>query len=493
MKLKFSLKKKTFLMIIAFCALLIAVSIIIGGRVIVKTTEEQYLNRAEGISGAVSRVVDREAFKRLKALVKNKFDSIDNKVSSKYLGSDAFNKYTAQFSDIENDPDFIELRDFMRVIQNSTKVGCIYLTYVDAPTESVVYVVDAANEKACPPGCFDPLLESQKRVLTDKNYVFSAYITNTEEYGWLSTAGFPVYETEDNSGDVIGYAFVDISMNQIRTEQFQNVLRLFLWLLLATAVLAAVGIIVVNNLLIKPIKLMSDSAASYHDDEAVLHNKFAKLNIKTGDELQELSESMKKMEKDLNEHIAKLVAANSELDISKDETDKMKELASKDSLTGIRNKTAYDREVERLDKSINESYRTKFGIAMIDLNFLKHTNDTFGHDRGDTAIKDLCDVICSIFKHSPVFRIGGDEFAVVLEGKDYDNIAELTKRFNDEIKKIYNNDALKPWKRVSAALGYALYDRDHDRNVSEVFRRADKAMYEHKNKMKAGGVKPFDK
>ncbi len=238
---------------------------------------------------------------------------------------------------------------------------------------------------------------------------------------------------------------------------------------------------------------MSDSAASYHDDETVLHNKFAKLNIKTGDELQELSESMKKMEKDLNEHIAKLVAANSELDISKDETDKMKELASKDSLTGIRNKTAYDREVERLDKSINESYRTKFGIAMIDLNFLKHTNDTFGHDRGDTAIKDLCDVICSTFKHSPVFRIGGDEFAVVLEGKDYDNITELTKRFNDEITKINNNDTLKPWKRVSAALGYALYDRDHDRNVSEVFRRADKAMYEQKNKMKAGGVKPFDK
>ena len=50
----------------------------------------------------------------------------------------------------------------------------------------------------------------------------------------------------------------------------------------------------------------------------------------------------------------------------------------------------------------------KLGIAIVDLNFLKKINDTYGHEKGNLAIKKLCFIICHIFQHSPVFRIGGD-------------------------------------------------------------------------------------
>ena len=55
----------------------------------------------------------------------------------------------------------------------------------------------------------------------------------------------------------------------------------------------------------------------------------------------------------------------------------------------------------------------------IDLNNLKTINDTYGHDKGNIAIMKLANMICEVFSKSPVFRIGGDEFAVILFKKDY--------------------------------------------------------------------------
>jgi GGDEF domain-containing protein len=54
---------------------------------------------------------------------------------------------------------------------------------------------------------------------------------------------------------------------------------------------------------------------------------------------------------------------------------------------------------------------------MFDLNDLKHINDRYGHERGDEYIVNCCRLICQVFKHSPVFRIGGDEFVALLRGE----------------------------------------------------------------------------
>jgi diguanylate cyclase (GGDEF)-like protein len=122
---------------------------------------------------------------------------------------------------------------------------------------------------------------------------------------------------------------------------------------------------------------------------------------------------------------------------------------------------------------------------MIDLNFLKKINDTYGHEQGNYAIKKLCHIVCDIFEHSPVFRIGGDEFVVILKGADYRNIENLLIEFNMKISEFSSDETLEPWERVSAAIGIALYDKDIDANVTNVFRRADQKMYDCKKAMKA--------
>ena len=94
-------------------------------------------------------------------------------------------------------------------------------------------------------------------------------------------------------------------------------------------------------------------------------------------------------------------------------------------------------------------------------------------------------LVCEIFEHSPVFRVGGDEFVVVLKFRDYRNVDNLVGDFNARLEKLQNDDTLNPWEQISAAIGYAKFDKSVDKTVDDVFKKADKAMYDKKVAMKA--------
>lgn len=185
----------------------------------------------------------------------------------------------------------------------------------------------------------------------------------------------------------------------------------------------------------------------------------------------------------LNEMVDRLNFTMNELKSAQRQADAMGRLATLDSLTGVRNKTAFDRQFQIIADDL-EKGAAAFGFAMLDLNNLKVINDNFGHDKGDLAIKNLCHIICEVFAHSPVFRVGGDEFVVVLKGGDYQDIEALVKLFKE---KIHSNSAKKNaplWESISAAIGYALYDEKLDDCPESVLARADKEMYRCKKSMK---------
>ena len=181
----------------------------------------------------------------------------------------------------------------------------------------------------------------------------------------------------------------------------------------------------------------------------------------------------------LNEMVERLIRTKNALSASRFQAEEMAALANKDALTGIRNKTAYDKEIANLEKSLAEG-DFEFGIAMIDLNELKKINDTFGHDKGNISIIKLCTVVCSIFKHSPVFRVGGDEFVAILKNHDYEHREELKDQFKDALTALLDEEKLHPWERISASIGIGIYDKNTDRTVSDVFKKADELMYEDK-------------
>lgn len=154
------------------------------------------------------------------------------------------------------------------------------------------------------------------------------------------------------------------------------------------------------------------------------------------------------------------------------------DLANKDALTKVKNKHAYTQAVKELEEKAL-SCDAKYAIVVMDINGLKHINDTQGHHAGDEYIKASCHIICTVFKHSPVFRIGGDEFTVLLTGHDFDEREHLLERFND----IVTSNAKKGLANL--AFGMATYDKDLDSSIEAVFERADKAMYENKKQFKA--------
>ena len=89
------------------------------------------------------------------------------------------------------------------------------------------------------------------------------------------------------------------------------------------------------------------------------------------------------------------------------------------------------------------------------------------------------DLICKFFSLSKVYRIGGDEFAVILESEDYQRRGKLVKDFNHLMEKnIQDNNG------VLIAIGLAGYDESIDTSYQSVFERADKAMYQRKDELK---------
>jgi len=158
-----------------------------------------------------------------------------------------------------------------------------------------------------------------------------------------------------------------------------------------------------------------------------------------------------------------------------------KELARRDELTGVRNKTAY----KELEKSIRSNIDNgmdylNFALVVCDSNNLKMINDTLGHAAGDEYIKASAQILCDIFVHSPVFRVGGDEFVVFLRGSDFSSRKELMEKLRSKvIENKKNGDG------VVLASGMAEYQPETDSFVSEVFDRADKEMYADKQSLKA--------
>lgn len=164
--------------------------------------------------------------------------------------------------------------------------------------------------------------------------------------------------------------------------------------------------------------------------------------------------------------------------------DYVKEMSNIDSLTSVKNRSAYEARLDDIHKRLTEGKLHECGIVLFDVNNLKKINDEQGHYMGDEYLKNACRLICAAYKNSPVYRIGGDEFVVILEGRPYEQRDSLIDNFVAEMKQIGASD-LRPEEKVSIAYGMAIYEGEGDA-IDAVVKRADELMYATKKRMKAG-------
>ena len=151
---------------------------------------------------------------------------------------------------------------------------------------------------------------------------------------------------------------------------------------------------------------------------------------------------------------------------------------NRDALTGVKSRHSYIEDEWLINEEIERGTCGEFAVVFCDLNGLKRINDTYGHAEGDEFIKEACRTICHIYKHSPVYRVGGDEFIAILRNEDYTNREYLSRMMTAL------NYAQTVGRKVVVACGMAEYRPGEDQSLRDVYKRADAAMYENKKKLK---------
>lgn len=302
-------------------------------------------------------------------------------------------------------------------------------------------------------------------------------IITDDTFGYLLTIYKPVYDTK---GNCVCYAGIDFSMDQINDYGRLFIVRSITIFGGAVIFIFALAMWFIENNIILPVNTMAYCARNfaYDSEEAREQNieHMRNLEIKTHDEIENLYAAFLKTTADSMHYFENLKRSKIQLAV-------MDELAHKDALTGLKNKVAYNEYTAKLDADIIEG-RAAFAIAMIDVNYLKRVNDTYGHERGNEYLINAAKLVCKIFGEECVYRIGGDEFVTIHDGENLARTNELVEKIRAEIEKLRADSTLEPWEKVSAAVGVSYYTAG-DNSAEEVFKRADADMYQKKLAMKA--------
>lgn len=225
---------------------------------------------------------------------------------------------------------------------------------------------------------------------------------------------------------------------------------------IAIAILFSLISIIIVNKILKPIGEINKAAK-----EIASGNLDVAIDYKSGDEIGELASSFNYMSEKLDRNMRKI-----------------EEIAYQDSLTNVKNKTAYFKEIETLKEEISQG-NAEFALVMVDINELKYTNDHFGHEAGDENISLTARAIGRIFVHSKIYRVGGDEFVIIAQGDDLANLSDRLQSMKAIAKRRDPKKSDVP-TTVSVSYGYSVCRKGDSREYADIFREADSNMYNQK-------------
>lgn len=374
-------------------------------------------------------------------------------------------------------------------LRESLGLMYVYFTVPNSDTMSVFYVCDVerspreddpehmmlGDDIANPYDRFDVEWDTWNQ---GKN--LDRFLVVDNEWGHVYTYYNPLIINRQK----VGLINADIQFDAVNRAMLENTIILMLQILCIVLLSTFFLLVVLNNMFLKKIVMLTEKVKVFSDTQDPGVADIIRGNVKGNNELSRLAFQVADMITGIDKRRHELTDTHKALNEAQHEAAVASSLATKDSLTGVRNKLAYDQMCKDIDYKIADGFKD-FGIVMIDLNFLKRINDTYGHDKGNIAIKMLCGIICRTFSHSPVFRIGGDEFVVILENDDYVRHEEKFLEFEGRIAELSTKEGLPIWEKISAAAGKAMFNPDIDQTMNNVFKRADKAMYENKKNMKA--------
>lgn len=306
--MKLSLRQKTVCMILLLALALTITAAAVGYDVYAGTMDAHYQMLAMNVSKTAASLVNAEEVRELVAQV---MEIYRKDPAPTYDSDEEWAEYLSQYTGISEQESFTTLYDTLYKIKTANNVLSLYISYMDSESMTGIYIIDAdKTETGCPTGTWDIIYPQNYEAMKHPENGFEAYITDTEEYGWLCSAGAAVL---DDSGKAVAHVFTDISMESVMADRQAFLMRLCAILIGITTVITLALIKVVNTALVKPINSLASAASSYVEaKEGGEVSALALLDIHTGDEVENLSHALKRMERDINGYIENLTHVTAE-------------------------------------------------------------------------------------------------------------------------------------------------------------------------------------
>lgn len=300
------------------------------------------------------------------------------------------------------------------------------------------------------------------RPYDEKQMVLKEELMSCKEIPPISYGGRSDYYIPLNSSYNIpvAYIIVGISTENINHSQLLYLAFITFVVTIVTAAFGAFLIWFLRRSVIKPLNAMSEAASSY-SVEMLRDGKetpISQMNINTGDELERLCESMKKMEYDIIFSTSQLAIADWN--------------SNHDSMTQLYNKRHYEDVVKELEN------KDDVGVVYLDIDNLKKMNDTYGHEKGDEVIIKAANFIRKYTQ--PGFsscRIGGDEFVMLVRGCSEETLSTLVAIMREDRAGDLSDTSAEFYCRL--AIGGAF--RRQGEAFVETIKRADEEMYKNKH------------
>ena len=300
-----SLRFKTVVVIILAALILSAIAVTISYSVYSSTMDDHYKTLTSNLAKTAASQLDAADLMRYYEAVKQ----IGEYDDEKYFGDESYKaEYDAKANALKDDR-YYELLNILFEIKDANGIQYLYVQKLDG--DKSTYIMDAdRSEDQCQLGMTHYVSGPAKEV-EHPEYGIPAFISN-DAYGWLCTSGEPVFDDKGNPVALVG---VDISMDEIMKDRSNYLRSVLLFMGIAVIALTAFILLGMAKVLIKPINLLSDAARSFVQDrrnERNVSSAISKLNIRTGDEVETLCDSVKQMERDINTYITDLTAVTAE-------------------------------------------------------------------------------------------------------------------------------------------------------------------------------------
>ena len=387
---------------------------------------------------------------------------------------------------------YAELMDFMDGIMDDFDIHFLYIVRpISADTPTVMKNILSADthvgRQTDPDGLtlnymiedgYEP--QYLKLYMEAMNSDGITFFKDFSDWGYDYTGVKPLINAK---GEKFALLCVDIEVSDLRSTIREYMIVNVVLIIILGLLFILFFIAWANRNITEPITKLEKSVVSFaersHEQKDPDKLSYDDPHIMTHNEVESLSNAVAQMSSDMRAYVKSILDAEGQVEDMKSQVIQMDTVAYQDALTHVKNKAWYDKTKSRVDEDIING-KAKFAILMIDLNNLKKVNDTYGHEHGDQYISGSCHQICKIYSHSPVFRIGGDEFVVLLENQDYDHRDQLLTALRASFEASSNDEDREPWERYSAATGMAIFDEENDVSMDDVFKRADTLMYQNK-------------